>query len=308
MLTRQLILVSSICCCLANGLIGMSRLTEEMIIKRKADFVVSQERIATVRYYAKIGGYCAAAAATVGGLYFLCKTDHVPQISPVTVETLSKEVEALKIQIQGPNFGSIAWFKSAAANFLLSHLFMLNMVERLAKAGYKFVNSIFYTPTLSWYLCQHSKLGIIKDVNDDGIMKKHFAPGIVKQEIMYHLTKDDNAAQPAVKDAAQYHKGRIKTNINTIVDDVANLIAFLQYKVDLWNAASQQPAALEAADRARYIFNLTNSMVDSLESALMVQADWQEQKKLLLLPIKNYFVELEQVLTSFARFEDDCRN
>jgi hypothetical protein len=289
-------------CCVVADMFGMVRLTDKTIEQRKVDFISSQEKNSTVRFYAKIACCCAVAAATAGGIYALCGDDAL-QVPAVTLEQLSKEVENLKIKLNVPNFGSYAWFKAAAMDFFFSPMFFVNTLQSLGKLGHKVANAVFYRPTLSWYIREQSKLGVITDLTTaQGVKQKIFAQGPLIQEIMHHAMAMEEATTTTSREQIDYHKRRIISNMNAVVKDMAGVIAFLQYKACVWNDSAV--ASIEAADRARYLFNHTNAMCDSLEPALAAQVD-QESKKNLRRILESFFAELAQVVVSFVRLEDD---
>ncbi len=295
--------------CLSMGLVGsdaalqIKRLDEQAIELRKADFNKAQEKNGVLRKYTKAGLYIVATLALLGGGYAYFKSGHtvqlpIPDLPALTEsqEELQKRFTALEKQLKSPKFGSSEWLKATAWNFFVNPIVIMGTIEQAALMGQSFLSKIFYSPTLDWYISEHTNLGKLLNKRDEhGTIHKILAPGTLAEELEHNAAELDGAIASAVPVDLQYHKNRVIANFNHVVDTMAGLIAFLQYKAD------SSRINIEATERARYLFNYTNNTCISLELAL--KATEADKKQLLVPIIKGFFAEIEQVLVSFIRIE-----
>lgn len=296
----------STCLGAAEQAVQIERLDEQTIECRKVDFAKTQEKNLVVRKLSKIGSSIFGTLAVVGSCYAYCKDGKKSQgaIPVGSLEELRKEVAELKLQIQGPKFGTGAWFKTIAWNFLLSPAFIMSVAEQLGQLGHRLASKVFYSPTVLWYMNGHTNLGKILDkLGENGLIQKSLVPGPFAKELEHHATMLDESAKSAIPVDHEYHIKRIVANFNRVVDDMTGLIAFMQYKADSWKSSSS--SSLEISERARYLFNYTNSMSASLEIALSTESTQSDKKQMLLPMVKCFFAELEQVLVSSMRIEQE---
>ena len=295
-----ILLSLSIALCAYTSTIGTDRLTEQLIEQRTKDFANAQEKNKVVRKFAKAGTYILGAISALGGLYLYYKSGNTIKVSVPTAsqEELQKRVEALELLVKGPKFGSGSWVKSVAWNILLSPSFVMGIAEQAARLSSTLTNKLFYSPTLAWYLHEHTHLGriIVRD-DEHSMTQMVLIPGQWAKELVYNATILDEASKSTVPVDHEYLRHRVTASFNGIIADMSGLIAFMQYTAANCEASSK--LYLEASERARYLYNYTNSMSTALEQALLTT---QSDKKQLLMPIvKGFFVELEQVLVSFVQ-------
>ena len=297
----------------ANAL-GISRLTEDMIRQKKVDFEAMQIKDAARRPWIKAGCYCAGTAVAIGSLYTYYQGEKLRPREAVSFEELRCQVESLREMLNGPRFGSVTWFKTALFSFFVSPFFIVNVAENFAQKGFDFLQSVFYIATLKWYLQQKTNLGDIRISSEPGAIRKHLAHGVLVQELMHHAAILGKDAKSIVSIDCEYHKKRILALMDQLVDEMAGLIAFFKYKADLWNAGSDSENrlgcciqyGLEASERSRYLFNYTNNLCDSVEKSLALPSDCDDQQVTSVLTLlKSFFAELEQVLVSFSRIEQE---
>lgn len=290
-----------------DQIIQIERLTEQSIEQRKIEFAKAQEKNKVTRTITKASSYLLAAAASLGIGYLLCKGDEPSQLSSMlgSEADLRKRLTELENLVKGPCFGSSGWFKSMAYNFMLSPTCIMTLVEQVARLGHVISHKIFYVPTLCWYVNGSTRLGTIANkMMENGITQKVLLPGALAKELDHNAKTLDDMSNAELKlgDMA-YHQNRIISNINSVVQDMACLIAFMYYQTGIQSLSS--PYKLEISDRARYLFNYTNSMIKSMESALRLLSQDQASRQLTLPIIKGFFAELEQVLISFTRIEQE---
>jgi hypothetical protein len=325
-------LMFMICCVglLSTSVYGLARLDESAIEQRKAALIDSFEKNAKIRTVIKAAGICAGAAAAIGGAYYFFKHDTIPVVPEVPINQspaeLAKQVAALRQEVSSlkhicntPNFGSIAWFKATAERFLRSPVLFLAIIEQAGVWGLNKLNTIFYRPTLAWYVLTNTQLGALHDVvHEDGQSEKHFVPGSLSQELMHHIMAIDDTSKSPVSVDIEFHKKCLVDNIQKVVGDMAGIIAFMQYKATQWSKhvpvvqdrtvrdliiSHNKTRSIQVQDIARYLFNYTNSTCAALEKALDALQGSSDTSHKLLTIMKGFFVELESELMRFKLIE-----
>lgn len=312
---------------------GLARLEESAIEKHKISLITFFEKNAKLRTIIKNIGMCAGAAAAIGSAYYLFKHDAVPVVPQLpaepSLEQIAKQVDyhdkriaGIEQHIIGPHFGSLAWFKATAGHFFLSPVFFFTILEQVGVWGFNKLNDIFYSSTLAWYIQSHTQLGVLRDkVSEEGQLEKHLIQGPLSQELMHHITLVDDPSTSPIPVDIEFHKKCIIDNVKNLVDAMAGIIAFMQYKAELWNTmqvpmiqdkklrsiiiAHNQTRSIQVQEIVRYIFNFTNDTCSALEKMLSLEQGSSDTKHSLLTLMKGFFVELESELIRFKLIEQE---
>jgi hypothetical protein len=313
---------------------GLARLEESAIEKHKAFLSMSFEKNAQLRTIIKNVGMCAGVAVAIGSAYYLFKHDEVVQVVPQlptepSLEQVAKlinyhdkRIAGIEQHIIGPQFGSLAWVKATAGHFFLSPVFFFTILEQLGVWGFNKLNDIFYPQTLAWYIQTHTQLGVLRDqVSEEGQLEKHLLPGPLSLELMHHITLVDDPSKSPIPVDIEFHKKCIIDNVKSLVDDMAGIIAFMQYKAEFWNTMQvpkmqdsmlrsiiikhNKTRSIQVQDIVRYIFNFTNDTCAALEKELALEQNSADAKRKLLALMKGFFVELESELIRFKLIEQE---
>lgn len=302
---------------------SLVRLDEPAIEQRKALLIASAEKNAKLRTIIKVAGACIGTAAAMGGIYYCLGRKKAAvsgqQISLTpTLQELTKRVEA----VERPRFGTWAWCKNAANNFIFSPVTFLTLLERVTIWGFDKLGTVFYTPNLSWFMRTHTQLGVLQDqISDAGQWEKHFVPGPLAQEIIHHAAMiSDSEKSPVPVDSA-FHKKCLTDSMTKLIDAMTGILAFMQYKAACWQEAVPALAdeqlrvllvslhktrSIQVQDIVRNIYNCTNATCQSLEDVLNdAEQTSASTKHSPLTIIKGFFVELEFSLIRFKLIEQD---
>jgi hypothetical protein len=252
-----------------------------------------------------VGACAAGLLATCGVAYTWLGNHNCPRgtLPQNSLEELQRKMDALEQLMNGPKFLSSSWFKYAVWNYFLSPACVVGIGEFLIGNMIKKLSAqVFYDQTISWYLSS-TKLGELSvRQNGAGQYQRILVPGVVMQELEHHAAMLDDADKSSVPVDIVYHRQRIIYNINELFENLTGLIAFMYYNAELWS--TDKRFVQEAAERARYLYNLSRGMADKIEAVFA--DDVSAAKKQFVMPIlKDFFVELEQVMVSFARIERD---
>lgn len=289
--------------------VSIKRLTDEFVEQKKVAFTCEQEKNNILRKVVGAGSACLGAVALLGGGYAYCKRramrasitcDQVvakQNIAGYSPEKLKEIITYLLNKVKEPDFLSIAWLKSTAWSLILSPSGIMSVVEMLGTVGKVFCTKIFYKPTVSWYMNGHTKhIGKIVERSD----KHSLIPSLLVKELEHNAQMLDESAKSIMPVDHEYYRRCIMASFSQIVEDVAGIVAFMQYR-----SCCLTKLSVQARERAEHLFNYTNQMSDVLEHAL--ELSQEQSKKQLIVPfIKGFFTELEQVLVSFMRIEQEC--
>jgi hypothetical protein len=285
-------------------------------IAQKRDMYAKQHRSnQTMRSFVKVGASMASVAALAWCVYWVLHADPAEEAQAVipgnvsNLIDLESRVAALESKSKGPSFGSKSWFKALGIDIIMSQ--SVTVLEYLVRLGYHVTESIFYEPTLLWYINQRSRVGTIaQEPNEHGVLEYTLIQGQLVGDFEYSAQALDDAEFKSRFDY-EYTRNRAITAFKMLVEEFERLVAFMYYKAEQTERSSMLYA--ELPDRARYIYNSVNTLSGSLEQALRIYdaefgfSDTHHSKHVFMQLFQDFFNDFKQVVLSFVRIESDQR-
>jgi len=299
---------------LSSDMPSIARITDSGIAQKRNQYIQQHNKNQLMRSLVKAGVSVASIAALVGCAYFVFSADAVQEIKDVATENvqdvtdLTKRVAQLEAKIKRPSFGSKSWFKALGMDLIMSQ--SVTILEQLVLLGYNVTKSVFYDPTLLWYINQKSHIGnITRELNDYEVLEYELVPSTLIGDFEYSAKILDKAEFQSKFDY-EYNRNRVITVFNALVGEFEGLIAFMYYKAEQLDASSM--LYTESHDRARYLYNSVNTLSSSLEHTLQtfdtefVVADRKNPKPIFMPLFQGFFNDFKQVVLSFVRIELDA--
>lgn len=290
---------------------NIARVTDSGIAQKRNQYIEQHNKNQQLRSLVKAGASVASVAALVGCIYFVFSADAVQEIKDAATENvqdvtdLAKRVANLEAKMKRPSFCSKSWFKALGMDLIMSQ--SVTILEQLILLGYNVTKSVFYDPTLFWYINKKSHIGTItRELNEHEVLEYELVPNALVRDFEYSAKILDKAEFQSKFDY-EYNRNRVITVFNTLVNEFESLIAFMYYKTEQLDASSM--LYTESHDRARYLYNGVNTLSSSLEKALQTydtefaMADRKNPKPIFMSLFQGFFNDFKQVVLSFVRIE-----
>jgi hypothetical protein len=309
-LLLAILLVSS----LSAAMPQVARVTDSGIAQKRNQYIHQHNKNQGLRSLVKAGASVASVAALVGCIYFVFSADAAQEIKDAATENiqdvtdLARRVANLEAKIKRPSFWSKSWFKALGMDLVMSQ--SVTVLEQLILLGFNVTKSVFYDPTLFWYINKRSHIGnITRELNDHEVLEYELVPSSLVRDFEYSAKILDKAEFQSKFDY-EYNRNRVIAVFNTLVNEFEGLIAFMYYKAEQLDTSSV--LYTEVHDRARYIYNCVDTLSSSLEKALQAYdtecavADRKNQKPIFMPLFQGFFNDFKQVVLSFVRIELDA--